>query len=524
MSKVDKLFTFLEKNEKTVYLFFMLLSLLQFWSSKYVPSLDGPQHLYNANVLVQLINGSSFFDQFFSVNEVLVGYWSGHFFLTFFKFFLPAWLAEKMFLSLYLISFVLSFRYLVRSVNQSRTNFVSYLAFLFAFHSYFLLGYYSFSIAAIFVFLSFGYWIRNQENFTWKNTIVLALLWFAIFLSHGLVFAIFGLSFGVYLLFFFGRRLSQNKDNRKEVFGNILKLVVALIPALFFWYRYISHVMSINSTVVAPSYSLLDLFEFLARIRQLVGFNHGTEAIGYVPVFLLMVFLIVLVLVKKTWIDDQNKYITRGMLFSSLIILAMYFLAPDRLSAGNLTNRFGLFFYLLFVIWLSMKTWSKSVQIIALIIILYASLFTRLFHVTVIKDLSKDAESIEELAPFIPDGSTVDYLQNSSNWLHLHFQLYTACDKEIVHLMNPQCQGQFPVVWDFENMPKVIGERQAQPFGVDISMITNPEVRTLDYVTVFHYPSFLNDSIKSKEMYKSLEGFDLDHLSSNGKVALFKRR
>lgn len=159
MSKVDKLFTFLEKNEKTVYLFFMLLSLLQFWSSKYVPSLDGPQHLYNANVLVQLINGSSFFDQFFSVNEVLVGYWSGHFFLTFFKFFLPAWLAEKMFLSLYLISFVLSFRYLVRSVNQSRTNFVSYLAFLFAFHSYFLLGYYSFSIAAIFVFLSFGYWI-----------------------------------------------------------------------------------------------------------------------------------------------------------------------------------------------------------------------------------------------------------------------------------------------------------------------------------------------------------------------------
>ena len=73
-------------------------------------------------------------------------------------------------------------------------------------------------------------------------------------------------------------------------------------------------------------------------------------------------------------------------------------------------------------------------------------------------------------------------------------------------------------------MPKVIGERQAQPFGVDISMITNPEVRTLDYVTVFHYPSFLNDSIKSKEMYKSLEGFDLDHVSSNGKVALFKRR
>ena len=97
--RVDTLYGAVIKNETWVFALLLLISMLPLWIFKYVPSLDGPQHLYNSNVIMQLIQGSEIFREFFRINEVVVGYWTGHFALSFFNLFLPAWLAEKMFLT-----------------------------------------------------------------------------------------------------------------------------------------------------------------------------------------------------------------------------------------------------------------------------------------------------------------------------------------------------------------------------------------------------------------------------------------
>ncbi|HRW20499.1 MAG TPA: hypothetical protein P5509_00865, partial [Bacteroidales bacterium] len=93
-------FAFLS-NKNTELIVFLLLALANGFylvMYKYIPSLDGPQHLYNSNVIVELVKGNDFFKQFFQINNVLVGYWNAHAVLSLYNFIFPSWLAEKLFL------------------------------------------------------------------------------------------------------------------------------------------------------------------------------------------------------------------------------------------------------------------------------------------------------------------------------------------------------------------------------------------------------------------------------------------
>lgn len=504
-----KIYNFLVKKEKFIFLFFLLISLFQFWSTKYIPSLDGPQHLYNANVLVQLILKNEFFEKFYSINEVIVGYWSGHFFLSFFKFFFPAWLAEKIFLTTYLISFIFSFRYAVRSINPAKGNFISYLSFLFAFHSYLVLGYYSFSIAAIFFFIGIGFWFNSKNCFTWKKTIVFMFILIFLFLSHAIVFSIFGLSLFALIVADTLSKYENGILNSKVLIATLGRLFLSIIPSLLLFFNYIIHVMEINSSLVQPNYSLGTLVIFLTRIRQLVGFDHEIEAFGYVPIFLLMFFLTVSILYKwskqkiKTWRVIFKK--DNSILLASGLILLLYFLAPDKLSAGNLTNRFGLYFYLTFIFWLSVKEWRENIKVIFLVVLTISTLFIRSYHHLVLVQHDKVAQEIESLQHFIPNGAVIDCVQESTNWLQRHFQLYSACDKDIISLSNPQCNGQFPIIWDTSNVPRTyIGEQLTYPFGL-MGKISNEDSVVVDFISVLNYKEMERNK-KYDSFFENLKG------------------
>ena len=205
--------SFIKKYYWVFTLLFLVPGLAQFWLTRYVPSLDGPQHLYNANVLVELLSGNEHFSEFFRVNPVLVGYWTGHFTLSLFTLIFPAWLAEKLFLTTYLLAMFFAFRYLVRSIQPGKDNLLVYLIFPFIFHNYLVLGYYSFSIAAIFFFLAFGYWIRKREQFRWKEMLLFGTLGLGVFLSHALVFLFFGAAFFLFFLLSIRRNRSWPRSS-----------------------------------------------------------------------------------------------------------------------------------------------------------------------------------------------------------------------------------------------------------------------------------------------------------------------
>jgi len=531
---VDTLYGAAIKYEAWVYSLLLLISLLPLWIFRYVPSLDGPQHLYNSNVIIQLLKGSEIFREFFRINEVVVGYWTGHFALTFFNLFLPAWLAEKMFLSAYVFGVVFSFRYLVKSIYPEKRNLLVYLIFPFVFHTYLLMGYYSFSIAVIFFFWAFGYYIRHADHFGGKEMMLFASLVMGVFLSHGLVFLFFGAAFLLYFLlthiFTLGTR--EKEASWKHLFSRLWRVAVSVLPAIFFWVVYIRAVMGINPTVTASSYYKMELVKFLLRIRQLVGFNHEMESPAYYVLFGLLVLLSLLVLIRFIqrrkegeghWLELFNR--SHAWIGIALLFLVAYFFAPDRISAGSLTHRFGLLFFLGLLVCLATQPMPRWSQLLTLLVVLGVLGSTRIIHCKFLHNLNQDISEIQEMSPYMEDGSTVFSINSSNNWVHRHFQLYVADEKELVFLKNPQCAGQFPVKWNEHKLPECyLGDMWVKPDRApDIRGLGHRKLQ-VDYITVFYQKAFWEAEDQEKWQQILEENYELVMISSKKLGALYKSR
>ncbi len=529
---MNKVYDFIIRNEKWLYFIFLAICFFHIWATRYVPSLDGPQHLYNAQVLAELLRGNDLFKTFFKLNPVIVGYWSGHFFLTLFKLFLPGWLAEKFFLISYVVAAALSFRYLVRGLFPDRQNLLVFLIFPFIFHSYLVLGYYSFSIAAIFYFWAFGYWVRHYENFHWREMFVFGLLSLAIFLSHGLVFVFFAFSFLLYFIVTStGSLLAPGgKMQFQVIFYRAWRVALSLIPAIVLCIVYYISVMGIQSGIAEAAYSKKELVGFIFRIRQLVGFHHELESPAFRVLFVLIAILCVAVArdffrkirrKEVRWKDLLN--LQYSWIFITLFFLAAYFFMPDRISAGNLTNRFGLYFFLALIIFLSALKVPRWLQLLTVVVLIGVMLQTMRVQYSFLKRLTEEMMEIRELIPFIEDGTTMAGVNTSDNWIQGHFQLYAAIDREVVHLDNPQCRGQFPVIWNQKDLPECFtGSERYWPSGApDVTGLGHRQLQ-VDYITVFYYNRFLESD--DYEQWKNILGeyYTLVKVSSHQRAALFK--
>ncbi|MFC2090634.1 hypothetical protein ACFLT1_07620 [Bacteroidota bacterium] len=521
------------KKEKYIFGLFLLITLSQLWITRYVPSLDGPQHLLNASMFGNLMKGNELISTFYTVNSNIVGYWTGHFLLSIFTMFLPSWLAEKLFLTLYVLGMVYAFRFLVKSINREKGNFISYIIFPFVYHMFILLGYYAFSLAAIFFFVGFGYYIRHMEAFKLKHVLVFSILLFVLFLTHGLVYLFFGLSF---VIFYIGISIhSFLREDGNLTLKNWLRrsaiLMLAFLPSLFVWSLYIRNVLSLDSTVAASATPFKELLEYILRIRQLVGFHHRWESIAYIPLFILIAsssFLTIWHFIKQLNGDTRKLLklfsIQHIWLIIAVSFILLYFLAPDRISAGSLTNRFALYFFFLIITWLSMQKFSKTVQVLSLFILLFCVTFARGIHMDFYHRLNRDIKELTALTEHMEPNTIVDYRQASNNWVHGHFQLYAALDAPYVHLRNVQLWGQFPMVWDYETLPRCFaGEREITPSGAIKVGEDHPAVQ-IDYYTVFFKEQFWNDSTNLNWHKVLREDYEEIFVSGRNKAALYKRK
>ena len=185
--------------EKYLFLLFALLNLLPLFLVKYTSSLDGPQHLYVSRAIVELWKSNELFEQFFKINNIIVGNWTGHFLLSVYHFFLPGWIAEKLLLATYMIGLAYSFRFLIFSINNKR-SFASFLIFPFTYTTLYHLGYYNYCFATAALLLAFGYWLRIENKLNITNFFVFLMLVVLVYLSHFFVFVFFGFSLALYIL------------------------------------------------------------------------------------------------------------------------------------------------------------------------------------------------------------------------------------------------------------------------------------------------------------------------------------
>jgi len=524
---MKKFITKISKKE-LIFFSFMLLSIVPLFFFKYYVSLDGPQHLYNANVLTEIIKGNTNLSDYFKINPVIVGYWAGHFFLGFFKFFFPSWLAEKLFIISYIIGTVYAFRYLVRSVNREH-DYMTILIFPLAYSMYFMMGYYSFSIAFTPMFLIFGYLIRHPKlNF--KNMLILSILFLALFLSHAFVFAMTGLAIGIYLFTeFIFSKFKGEKIDFKSFLLKAGKIFLSGIPAIVLWLIYIRYVMTLNSMVIPESYNFKELLNYILRMRQLVEFHHENEAVGTMLIFNVLMILFADYLTVLSNLKGKKR---KEELFSQKniwFVLAvgffiLYLFMPNRISAGSLTNRVGLLFFYFLITALAMRKSSKTVVYFSAILLFVSFLYLQIYRTQEQIKLNRLVNDIHTVEDHIEKNSTLYSIRCSDNWFDLHFGCYAGVDKPLVNLNSPQNRGQFPIVWNYKHLPVLkMGNKSikiAKPECAPKSV--NNQLKEVDYVLIYHKHK---DYKLSEEDVENLKRFYiLIYLSPGGYADLYKLR
>jgi hypothetical protein len=512
---------FLIKNEKYVFYTLLIINILFLFNSKFHPSMDGPAHLHNSFLLNKYYQGSDFFEQYYSINKVPIPNWTSHILLSILLFFLAPENAERFLILLYIVFYALSFRYFVKQVKPENAI-GSVLVFPFFYTFLFYLGFLNFSFSIAFMFLGLAFYLKNKTKLNLRNSIILFCLIFITYFSNiiGFIYLLF-LIFLFSVITHFNSSQSFTKTNLKIYLSHIFKLsLVSLLPLICLLVFYVN-------TIFFPSnnkYSFNELLDWIFDLRSIIIFDYNEDK-KYTQVLfsgLLMVFSISFFIFFKN-LKALYSY-SFMLLFTLFLTFIFYKYIPDGASAGMMSDRLCLMFFVIFISLLISMPIPKNILIFLVCLSVYSQLilFTK-NHSKVIKTLSADAQKIEECSRKIKERSIVLPVNLSDNWLEGHFSNYLGVNKELVILENYEASiGWFPLKWNKSTMPKfMLGNKQSLD---NLSWTTNAESyieKKIDYVFLYGDLSKLNEPRFSELKQLLIDYYKTDENSDDDFVKLY---
>lgn len=452
------------KNLESIFFFLItLLNAYPLFVGKFIPSGDGAAHLYNSNIINHLLFGKKeIFSDFFVINTFPVPNWTGHFILSLFNLFLPAFVAEKILIGFYLFGLPYSFRAVIRSFN-SGSILLSYLIFPFVYSYVFLLGMYNFSIAIVWMFITIAYYINNKNNlFSIKNIFILFVLLILTYFSHFLTFIILLITIGLIHITQILCEINSKNISWKLVIRNTLAIFLSsFIPLILAFIYFYKHHKDGNPTFIEK----MELIKMIINLRSIIVYSFPVEekytlTLSYIinALLLITVFLRINVLVEQLPNNSQRliykikNSVFQGdiMLVIAIILFVLYFIIPDSDGyAGYVSVRLGLLFFLFLSLWIALNNISKWLSIISVSSILLLNFILVKYYSDTIKNLNGIVSQCEKTSEFIEDGSVVLPLNYSDHWLTDHFSNYLAIDRPIVILENYESRNSyFPIRWN----------------------------------------------------------------------------
>jgi hypothetical protein len=141
-----------------------LIHLVPIWSVTYLPTMDGPSHLYNAWVLQQLGDGEHHarLAATYEVARRPVPNWLCYVVLRALLLVAPPLVAEKLLVSGILLLWLVGCWYLAGSVERER-QWVAFIGFPLAYNLIFQFGFWNFCLSVGFFMLAVGHWWRHRR-------------------------------------------------------------------------------------------------------------------------------------------------------------------------------------------------------------------------------------------------------------------------------------------------------------------------------------------------------------------------
>ena len=451
------------RYERYLFGIVLLLNLFPVWGVSYFFTGDGPAHLYNSNIILQLLSGNpGRIAEFFQIRWELIPNLGGHVLLTLFNAFLPAAIAEKLIYTIGLIALPMGFRYVVSSFDKD-TAFYAFLSLPLAHNFCFYIGFQSFSIALGLMLFCIGYCVRLSGKDGFWSYVTLSILMFVTTVFHLFAAAIGVICIGVFLII---QLLVEGKKRWNSFLWTVLALLPAVAFALFFvlqntgdfhfnekpfselWHGVLKGWPLITVDTIETKYS--EPFNIILLAGLLIGVFFRTRK--KVPFGC----------IDFAWI-------------STLLFLGLYFVMPDKLASGSFVSmRLLLAAFLFAALTIALFLQRHVLGYVLMFSVVVLNLIMVRYHYNKAAELSRDVEAVVSANEYIPVGSTVVPLNYSYHWLQYNIGLYPGGEKKLIILDNYEAStSHFPVIWRESAFP---GDRLG-----DFGFSKRPELKIKPY-------------------------------------------
>ena len=533
-----------------IFLALILIHLIPIWIFDYFPSQDGPAHIENAGVIRDYQNPErSILRTYYTFNKNFTPTWLGHLILVGLMYIVPAVVAEKIFLTLYVILFPISVRYAL-SAMRSDNSFLAYMSFPFIYNYTLHLGFYSFCLSLSLFFFMVGYWLKNRDHFNLQKILILTCLSMLLYFFHVVSLAMAYLGIAIFTIWLILLDLVCDEHSKKSQFTKLWKILqrraltvfLAFLPTLILLMIFIQPrgvKIKLSRSFGETLYMLRDLLQ----IESLVSF-HRPEF--WISLALGIVFWAVFLHIATSKIVHRQFDRLDGLIFVILAYVLIFMMSPESISKFEIiTPRLNLYPFFALIIWFGTYSYHEIVKRTIALVTIAITLISLSFLITKYAELNDYMAEYLSGQELIQPNTTLLPISFSSNGFSsdgktlalkakpfLHTSGYIAAERSVVEFTNYEA-GEFdwfPIVFRQEFNPYL---HIAIGYGLEaepprIEFLTYPE-RTggqVDYVLVWAVREHQRNLEATRSIFRQLkEGYRLIYTSPRGgMMKLYQRK
>jgi hypothetical protein len=516
------------------------ICLLQIWWPAYFATGDGPCHVYNAQIIHDLMidKNTSFYNHYYLLSDTPNPNWLTHILLALLMFIVNGVIAEKILLTAYVLLFVFGFTTLLKRLANGNA-YLPLFAFLFVINAILIKGFYNFSFSIAIFFWLVEIWMQYID--TRKLWLLLSFFFLAIFLffAHPLAFAFGCFCCGALTA---SSRVSESTEpsavKLKAVFRDLFFLLLCIAPGMFLFLKFA------NSEGGAKSFHLyLERYRFadLLHNNYLVTYtSHEEPLLRALAVFMCVLFLLAMFFRLRKGFSIQ-KY--DGIILTCALAGYVYLRFPDNLLGGSaFTIRAHYILFLLATCCIALLIPTEKIKnaiglvIFGCFIALSAIRFPcQLSASAGVADINSAVSYIKPYAVvlplnFSPNGKDEKgKLIADRTWLFPHASDYMGTSKPLMMLDNYEANaGYFPLNWlkeinPYHNLGKDEGIEGLPP-SADIAKYRRTSWVTVNYVIMWCYDSSWLQNAHFKELHNEINAnYHLVYTSASGRTTLFEK-
>jgi hypothetical protein len=499
--------------ERRLFYLLTFLLCLPVWLVTWFPSQDGPSHVYNARVLMDiLLHGDSMYWKSYFLTPGLTTNLGAHLLLGVLSQFLPPPVPEKIIVTLCVILVASGVRYATGAMN-GRGGALAVLALPAATGLFLHLGSYNFLIGSAFFGYACGFWFRRWGVLTTREVLRLAALLVAMFLCSVTAWLVTALVIGVPALWTAVRR------------GSALRyLGPTFLAGLPSGALFLAYALSVKPAAEMGRFFPIRSAVDLVTENPIVAYTAG-EAWIFAVLVLLAAILVPMVLRAKAAARHWSAYDWLALL--AVLLFVLFLAAPLAPMGGtSVRPRLWLFSGLTLLFWLGGHRFSRRDRVFLCTVGAVLSTAVAWSHWKSYRALEPFWKEVMAVRAIIPPGRSVlnlrysqavpppalriDSLRNAGAYLSPVPGGLWGGNQEAG-------TGQFPLSSKpGQGAPAGL---EGEPPCVDLS------TRPLDYIVLSGYPQPQNAAACASSTYRQLaDRYDLIYQSTDRFVLVYRLR